>query len=293
MRLPTGVFQVVTHLVAVVASFLLVLVVTALLPFGLDSVVLLGLLVVVGLVAGGVLEGPAVRLVAHASGPTNSELQVLSTIPDLFERHRVLVTRSAAGLPAPVVIMGPFTVISGALVEALSHGWVSTQEVTALVVHARAHHQVAAPRGEVALAVAEAPVRRVVGGFRGVRRAFAWMPLGSVAWRWRGVVGLVCLVQSVAESRPWPGVLGAGLIVLTYLVPAASRAIEARATAAGDAAVVAAGLGRVLVEVLGRSGRRLSWERCERLQASPRSVPSTAMRSTREAPVRHLQLVRS
>ena len=91
MRVPTGVWKAVTHLVAVVASFLLVLVFTAVLPLGLGSVVLLGMILVVGLVAGGELEGPAVRLATRAGAPTDGELQVLSTVPDLGERHRVLV----------------------------------------------------------------------------------------------------------------------------------------------------------------------------------------------------------
>jgi len=287
----------VTHLVAVVASFLLILVFTAVLPFGLGYVVLLGMIVAVGLVAGGVLEGPAVRLATRASAPTDGELQVLSTVPDLWERPRVLVRRSTArtaSTAAPVVIVGRFTVVSAALVEALYSSWLSTREVTALVLHARGRHQVAAPRrGEVAITVVETPWRLVVGVFRGVGRAFAWMPLGSLAWRLRGVVGVVCLVQSVAEGRTWPGVLGAVVIALTYLAPAAHRAIEARATAAGDAEVVAAGLGGVLVDVLGRSGHQLSPKRRQRLQASPRSGPSTVARPAPEAPSRHLHLVGS
>ena len=94
MRVPTGVWKAVTHLVAVVASFLLILVFTAVLPFGLGSVVLLGMIVAVGLVAGGVLEGPAVRLATRASAPTDGELQVLSTVPDPWSGRRVLVCRS-------------------------------------------------------------------------------------------------------------------------------------------------------------------------------------------------------
>ena len=293
MRVPTGVWKAVTHLVAVVASVLLVLVFTAVLPLGLGSVVLLGMIVAVGLVAGGVLEGPAVRLATRASAPTDGELQVLSTVPDL-ERSRVLVRRSTSGATAPVVIMGRSTVVSAALVEALYRGWVSTREVSALVVHARGRHQLAAPRrGEVAIVVVETPWRLVVGVFRGVGRAFAWMPLSSLAWRLRGVVGVVCLVQSVAEGRTWPGVLGAGVIALTYLVPAAGRAIEARATAVGDDAVVAAGLGGVLVEVLGRSGQRSSLERRQQLQGLPGSWRSMLASPAPAGPARHLHLVRS
>ena len=292
MRVPTGVLRAAIHLVAVVASFLLVLVFTAVLPLGLGFVVLLGLFVAVGLVAGGVLEGSAVRLATRAGAPTDAELQVLSAVPGLGDRRRVLVYRRIAGTAAPVVMIGPVTVVSAALVQALYRGWVSVPEVTALVVHARGHHQVAAPhRGEVAMVVVETPWRLVAKVFRGVGRAFAWMPLGSLAWRLRGLVGVVCLVQSVAEGRTWSGVLGAGVIALTYLVPAAGRAVEARATAAGDAAAAEAGLGGVLVDVLSRSGHRLSPERRQRLRAPTKPGPPSAPDPAAHA--RHLHLVRS
>jgi hypothetical protein len=290
MSVPTGVLRAVTHLIAVVASVLLVLVFTAVLPFGLGSVVQLGMIVAVGLVAGGVGEGPAVRLASRASAPTASDRQVLATVPDL-NQSRTLVCRSAA---TPVVMMGRFTIVSAALVEAIESGQVSTRDVTALTVHAQAYHLVAAPRrGEVAFAIAERPARMVVGVFRGAGRVFARVPLSSPAWRWRGMVGAVCLVQSVAEGRTWPGLLAAVVIALSYLVPAASQVIEARATAAGDAEVVAAGIGEVLIEVLGQGGQRLSSERRQRLQASPRSGPTTAARPAPPAPARHLHLVRT
>ena len=171
--------------------------------------------------------------------------------------------------------MGRFTVVSAVLVEALQRGWVSAQEVTAFVVHARAHHRVASTRrGEVAIAAVETPWRLVVEAFVGSGARSRGCRLGSLAWRMRGVVALVCVVQSVAEGRTWPGVLGAAVIALTYLVPAGARAVEARATAAGDAEVVAADLGGVLVEVLDRGGQRMSLERRQRLQASPSSGAS-------------------
>ena len=292
MRVPTGVLTAATHLVAGVASFLLALVFTAVLPFGLGSDLPLGLVVVVGLVAGGVLEEQVVRLVTRAGALTEAELQVLSALPVMEERRRVLVCRRTAGVVAPVVIMGKFTVVSAALVEALYRGWVSVPEMSALLVHARGHHQLAAPRrGEVAMVVVETPWRLVAAVLRGARRAFAWMPLGSLAWEWRGVVGVVCLVQSVAEGRTWSGVLGAAVIALTYLMPAAGRAVEARATAAGDAAVVQAGLGDVLVDVLSRSGHKLSLGRRLRLQV--RTISGAAPSAGPEAPARHLHVVRS
>jgi hypothetical protein len=293
IRVPTGVLMAVIHLVALVASALLVLVFTATLPFGLGTVVLLGMVVSVGLVAGGVCKELAVRLVTHAKTPTDDDLQVLSAIPDL-EQRRLLVFRSAASTAAPVAVIGRFTIVSAALIEALESGRVSTREVTALVVQARAHHLVAAPRrGEVALAVLETPGRMFVGVFRGAGRVCSGVPLSSQAWRWRGVIGAVCLVQPVAEGRIWPGLLGAMVIALSYLVPAASQVIESRATAAGDAEVVKAGLGPVLVEVLGCSRRRLTRERRQRLLTSPRPLPTTVARPAPETRARHLHLVRS
>ena len=288
---PTWVLKAATHLVAVVASLLLFVVLMAVLPLGLGSVVLLGMIVAVGLVTGGVLEGPAVRLTARASAPTDGELQVLSRIP--ARRGFTIGVPEYSAHRRPGRDLGPFTVVSAALVKAVHSGWVSTREVTALVVHARAHHQVITiRRAEVAIALVETPWRIVVRIFHGVAGAFAWVPLGSPAWRMRGVVGVVCLVQSVAGGRTWPGVLGAGVIALTYLVPAAGRAIEVRATTAGDAEVAAAELGGLLVDVLGRSGQQLSLERRQRLQASPSPESSEVAEPAPAGPARHLQLVR-
>lgn len=293
MRVPTVVLNVMRHLVAVLASTLLFLVFLAVLPLGLGCVTLLGVIVTVGLLAGGVCEGWVVRLITRSGAAAGAELQVLRTVPQL-EYSGVLMCRRPASAATPVVIVGRYTVVSVVLVEALQRGWVSTQEVTALVVHARAYHRVAGTRrGEVAIAVMEAPWRLVVGFFRSVGRAFTWVPLGSLAWRMRGVVALVCVVQSVAEGRAWPGVLGAGVMALTYLVPAGGRAVHAQATAAGDAAVVAADLGGALVEVLDRGGQRMSLERRQRLETSPRSGAPVVTGQAPTGPARRLHLVRS
>ena len=74
-----------------VASLLLVLVFTAALPFGLGCVLPLGLIVAVGLVAGGMLDEQAVRLASRAGALTETQLQMLSAVPVMEERRRVLV----------------------------------------------------------------------------------------------------------------------------------------------------------------------------------------------------------
>ena len=94
MRVPTGVWKAMTHLVAVSASALLFLVFVTVLPFGLGLVVLLGVIVMLGLLAGGVFEGSAVRLITRSGAATDAELQVLWTVPEL--EHT-----AGAGVSAP------------------------------------------------------------------------------------------------------------------------------------------------------------------------------------------------
>jgi hypothetical protein len=89
-----------------------------------------------------------------------------------------------------------------------------------------------------------------------------------VAWTLRGVVGVICVVQSVAEGRTWPGLLGGAVIALTYLVPAAGRVIEARGEVAADQLVVELGLGGVLAGLLRRYGHPMTLERLQRLEAA-------------------------
>ena len=115
---------------------------------------------------------------------------------------------------------------------------------------------------------ATTPWRVVVATFRGVGRAFAWLPFMRVAWTLRGVVGVICVVQSVAEGRAAPGLLGGAVIALTYLVPAAGRAIEARAEVAADHLVLECGMGAALAGLLRRYGHPMTLERLERLEAA-------------------------
>ena len=138
-----------------------------------------------------------------------------------------------------------------------------------MIAHAVGRREVIRPRLEVAVLVAITPWRMVVAVFRGVARAFAWLPFMRLAWTLRGVVGVICVVQSVAEGRAAAGLLGGGVIALTYLVPACSRAIEDRAEFGADALVLTLGLGPVLAGLLGRFGHPMSLERRQRLAAVP------------------------
>ena len=94
-----------------------------------------------------------------------------------------------------------------------------------------------------------------------------------LAWTLRGVVGVICIVQSVAEGRAAPGILGGAVIALTYLVPAASRRIEAWSEAAADQLVVSLGLGSVLSGLLRRHRHPMTLERLQRLETAVDQQP--------------------
>src|SRR3546814_2407428 len=70
----------------------------------------------------------------------------------------------------------------------------------AAMAHAVGRRRAIRPRSELAVLAATVPWRLVVATFRGVGQAFAWLPFMRLAWTLRGVVGVICIVQSVAEE---------------------------------------------------------------------------------------------
>ena len=107
----------------------------------------------------------------------------------------------------------------------------------------------------------------------------------GLAWRFRGVLGVICVVQAAAEDRLWSGVSGGLVIALTYLVPAAGRELTARALTQADGLVVSMGLGGVLAALWCRLGEPVEFLQLQRLE---RPAP-TAVESARP----RLYLVRS
>jgi hypothetical protein len=143
-----------------------------------------------------------------------------------------------------VAISRRTVVVSPGLVESTYRGVVTVAEAAAALAHAVGRRQALRPRLELAVLAATTPWRLVVATFRGVGRAFAWLPFMRLAWTLRGVVGVICVVQSVAADRAAAGILGGAVIAMTYLVPAAGRRIEIRTEAEADQFVLSLGLGR-------------------------------------------------
>lgn len=272
MRFPMTVLRVVTLAPALLVSFVLTVVVCALLPPVLGLVAFMaaaGLLVALAI---GRLEVPAVAALTRSRPATAAELQVMAPVlaelggrgvdvDALFVRRR-----QGPSAPVAVAIADRAVVVTPGLVDAAYRGGVTVAEAAAAMAHAVGRRRAIRPRLELAVLAATTPWRLVVATFRGVGRAFAWLPFMWLAWTLRGVVGVICVVQSVAEGRATPGILGGAVIALTYLVPAAGRRIEARSEAAADQLVVSLGLGSVLAGLLRRHGHPMTLERLQRLE---------------------------
>jgi hypothetical protein len=171
-------------------------------------------------------------------------------------------------IPVAVAIGRRIVVVSPGLVEATYRGSVTGAEAASALAHAVGRRQAIRPRLELAVLAAATPWRLTVATFRGVGRAFAWLPFMQLAWTLRGVVGVICVVQSVVEDRAWAGLLGGAVIALTYLVPAAGRRIELRTEAEADQFVLSLGLGPVLAGLLRRYGHPMTLERMQRLETA-------------------------
>ncbi len=274
MRFSMTVLRVVTLAPALLVSFVLTVVVCALLPPVLGLVAFLatgGLLVALAL---GQLEVPAIAALTRSRPATAAELQVMALVLAELGGRGVDVAalfvrrRQGPSTPVAVAIADRAVVVTPGLVDATYRGGVTAAEAAAAMAHAVGRRRAIRPRLELAVLAATTPWRLVVATFRGVRSAFAWLSFMRLAWTLRGVVGAICIVQSVAEGRAAPGILGGAVIALTYLVPAAGRRIEARSEAAGDQLVVSLGLGSMLAGLLRRHGHPMTLERLQRLETA-------------------------
>ncbi len=274
MRFPMTVLRAVTLAPALLVSFVLTVVVCALLPPALGLVAFMGAGGVLVALALGQLQVPAIAALTRSRPATEAELRVMAPVlAGLGGRGvdvgAVFVRRvQRPSTPVAVAIGRRTVVVSPGLVEATYRGGVTGAEAAAALAHAVGRRRAIRPQLELAVLAATTPWRLVVATFRGVGRAFAWLPFMRLAWTLRGVVGVVCVVQSVVEGRAWAGLLGGAVIALTYLVPAAGRRIGLQAEAEADQFVLSLGLGGVLAGLLRRYGYPMTLERMQRLETA-------------------------
>lgn len=282
MRFPMTVLRVVTLAPALLVSFVLTVVVCALLPPALGLVAFLAAGGVLVALAMGQLQQPAMAVLTSSRPATEAEFRVMAPVlAELGGRGvdiATLFVRRAQRPSTPVAVaIGRRTVVvSPGLVDATYRGGVTGAEAAAALAHAVGRHRALRPRLELAMLAATTPWRLIVATFRGIGRAFAWLPFMRLAWTLRGVVGVICVVQSMVEGRAWAGLLGGVVIALTYLVPAAGRRIDLRTEAAADQFVLGLGLGPVLAGLLRRYSHPMTLERMQRLETAAEQASAAA-----------------
>jgi hypothetical protein len=257
----------------VVASMLLVLMLSALLPPLVGLPGFLAWVVLPALLAGGLLEGPVLRVVRGARRPDRSEQAVLAPVLARLAAARVLVPDlyidPHPGSAEPAAVLGRASlVVSTGLVDAIYRVRLSPVEAAALVARAVGRHRARPHSCDLALGAWTAPCRGVLTVAGRVGAAASWFPLLRPAWQLRFIIAIVCVVQSVAGGRTIYGLIAGGFIALTYLVPAANRAIERRVEYAADTYLLDHGLGAVLAGLLRRRGCPVPLKRLHRLTSS-------------------------
>ncbi len=274
MRFPMTVLRVVTLAPALLVSFVLTVVMYALLPPALGLVAFMAAGGVLVALAMGQLQLAVLAALTSSRPATEAEFRVMAPVlAELGGRGVEIATlfvrrAQRPSTPVAVAIGRRTVVVSPGLVDATYRGGVTGAEAAAALAHAVGRHRALRPRLELAVLAATTPWRLIVATFRGIGRAFAWLPFMRLAWTLRGVVGVICVVQSMVEGRAWAGLLGGVVIALTYLVPAAGRRIDLRTEAEADQFVLGLGLGPVLAGLLRRYGHPMTLERMQRLETA-------------------------
>lgn len=270
--MPTGLLRAIALWPTALVSFVLWCGVLALVPALLVVPLLLAAAGGLFVLAGGRFETLATASLVGARVPMSGERDVLARVVEGLRRagighHELLVRRRQRPTTPATTAMGRQTlVLTPGVIEAIERGWVSTKEAVALVAQEVAAHKALRPRVETATLVVMTPWRIVAGAFARVGAAFAWLPLSRTAWALRGVIGVICVLQSIADGLTAPGLLGVAVIALTYLMPAAGRELQTRSQNAGDIDVIARGLGPALAGFLRRYHYAVPLERLHHLE---------------------------
>jgi hypothetical protein len=275
MRVPMSMLKMVTIGPALLGSAVLTPIVIALLPPPVNAVLFLASCGMVTALTMRRLEEPAVKLLTRSREATEGEWRVLRPVliglggleADVLG---VYIRRTPGPTTPTAAVLGRGSlVVPPEFVGAVYRGSVTVEEAAAVIAHAVGTHRAARHRCEVAVLAATAPWRAVGAVLQAVGHACARLPLVRAAWTLRGVVGVICIVRSVGEGRAAGGLLAGAVIALTYLMPAATRALRQRIDVAGDIFVVERGLGGALAGLLRRRGYPAAIERWQRLEPRP------------------------
>jgi len=208
---------------------LLWLVFIAALPATTGVVVTAFVAFVLVLLAVGVAEGLAVRILRAARRPTPEEARrlvgALRFVADRVDVSGIQLRVVAHGRPVDAVGRRQI-LVAQEVVDSYLAGRMTDGDVAALIVHGIGRLRSGRTRFDLAGLLWTVPwdfIRRLVVG---TGRLLAWVPLGLFAWQTRAIVGAISVVLETKAGR-WPSALIiAALIALTYLIPRWGRAWE-------------------------------------------------------------------
>lgn len=212
----------------IIASLFWLVFIDALPPTIGAGVTVLGASVLV-LLAVGLLEGPAVRILLAAPRPTREEARRL-VVPLRLASGWVDVSGIQLRVVAhgrPVNAVGRrHVLVAQEVVDAYLAGRMTDRDMAELIVHGVGRLRWGWTRFDLAGFLWTVPWDFVRGLVLRTGRLLAWVPLGRFAWQTRLIVGAISVVLETQAGR-WPSaIIAAAFIVFTYLLPLWGRAWE-------------------------------------------------------------------
>lgn len=261
-----------------VASTLLYVIVGAGMPASAQIVMFYGGLAAVVLLAVGVAERQAVRVLYVARRPSEAELNAM--VPIRTELCRLglgpsltsIYVARRPGAPAAIARGRRSVVVAGEFVDGLIAGQLPQSEAVAVLAHAAVVARTGLSRQDTAIALWSTPWRllrtiaRPMGGLLGI------------AWKARIIVFAVAIWQCLAAGPPVAGPCTAVVLTLvltaTYTTRWCADRWERHVELVGDRELVAMGLGKAMAEFLHRyPATRTLVVRQQMLDPNPEQVP--------------------
>jgi hypothetical protein len=196
------------------------------------GVTVLGAFVLV-LLAVGVAEGLAVRVLCAARRPTPEEARRLMVplrlVADWIDVSGIQLRVVAHGRPVDAVGRRQI-LVAQEVVDAYLARRMTDRDMAALIVHGIGRLRWGRTRFDLAGLLWTVPWDLIRGLVLGTGRLLAWVRLGRFAWQTRVIVGAISVVLETQAGR-WPSavIIGA-FIALTYLIPLWGRAWERHLT---------------------------------------------------------------
>ena len=246
---------------ALVISTVVTSMVGARLPPLAGSMLFVGGLVVGVLLVAGAGESAAARVLLASRPARAEELDLLAGALTVLCRAQlgppVIRLRVRPGEHA--IAAGGFgrrtVVVSGGLLDAVEGGHLPQVQAAAVIAHASALACGGWVRNDPAIGFWSLPWQLIVAVAQVVASVGRRLPLTSVAWRLRGIVLAIAVVQAVQLHQVWLAATIAGIGVVSYAMPVLERRWRQLLLASGDVAVREAGLASPLADFLRRCPR--------------------------------------